>query len=116
MSNIQINSVEVLQQPSSVLEEYIQIQTEQTSINGGMQRNKISQKKQSTLIFRDISVAAYQSLLSSFSTGSGVYYYNPLSAQPGGVFTFSGLPFFENSPYEPGASLLQPFKVRIREN
>lgn len=115
MSNIEINGTPLPQQPSTVLEEYLQIQTEQTSINGGMQRNKIGQKKQATLTFKDISTSSYQTMVNLFSTGSGVFYRNPLSGYAGGVLTFSGLPFFEESPYEPGASLYRPFHVRIRE-
>lgn len=115
MSGIQINGDASVPQPTILLEELVQIQSENTSIGGNLQRNKITQKKQATMTYQDLSTTQYQNLISKFTTGSGVSYYNDLSAYAGGLFTFSGLPFFTEAEYVPGASLYRPFVVRIRE-
>lgn len=115
MSGIQINSDATVPQPTTLLEELLQIQSENESIAGNQQRNRIGQKKQATLSYDMLSVSQYQNLISKFTTGSGVVYYNDLSNYAGGIFTFSGLPFFQESEYVPGASLYRGFQVRIRE-
>lgn len=102
-------------QPVDLLEELIQIQSENTSISGSLQRSKINQKKQVTMQYDMLSPADYQNLISKFTTGSGLYYSNNQSNYSGGIFAFSGLPYFSESSYVPGASLYRPFQVKIRE-
>lgn len=112
---IQINSDSTIPQPSDLLEELLQIQSENQSIAGGLQRNRLGQKKQATLQYSYLSPTQYQALISKFTTGSGIFYYNDQSNYTGGIFTFSGLPYFSESSYVQGASLYRPFQVRIRE-
>lgn len=112
---ISINGDSTVPQPSELLEELIQIQSENVSISGGLQRSKIGQKKQVTMRYEEVPPADYQSLISKYTTGSGLYYSNPSANYAGGVFAFSGLPYFSEFPYVPGASLYRPFDVRIRE-
>lgn len=97
------------------MEELVQIQSENVSISGGLQRSKIGQKKQATMQYAYLSPADYQNLINKFTTGSGLYYSNNASNYAGGVFAFSGLPYFSEASYVPGASLYRPFQVRIRE-
>lgn len=119
---ISINNDSSVPQPMELLEEYLQPQTDNESINKSLQRNRIVQgladprgKRQATLNYTMMAPSDYQNLLGKFTTGSGVYYSNNLSNKPGGIFAFSGLPYFNESPYLPGASLYAPFSVRIRE-
>lgn len=113
--SIYINGTVAPFQPSALTEEILQIQADNQSINGSMQRNKIGQKKQATLLFQQCNPTQYQNLLVYFTTGSGVTYLNDQSNYAGGLFTFSGLPAFAESQYVTGASLLRDFQVRIRE-
>lgn len=111
--SIYINNSILSNQPSSLLEELLQIQSDNEAINGGLQRNKSGQKKQSTMQFTNLSPSDYQTLVNYFTTGSGVIYYNDQSSY--GIFTFSGLPYFDEAQYVKGASLYRPLRVRIRE-
>jgi hypothetical protein len=113
--SIQLNGDSTVPQPSFLLEELVQIQSDNMSINGGMQRNRINQKKQATLTYQQLSPAQYQSLIAKVTTGSGISYYNDQSNYAGGIFTFSGLPYFNEAEYVQGASLYRDFKVRLRE-
>jgi adenylosuccinate synthase len=115
MSGVQLNGNGAVPQPQTLLEEIIQIQSENVSISGGLQRNRITQKKQATLSYDMLAPSDYRTLLTIFTTGSGIGYYNDLSAYTNGIFTFSGLPYFTEAEYVPGASLYKPFQVRIRE-
>lgn len=101
--------------PTILTEELLQVQSENQSIAGGLQRNRIGTKKQATLEFTYLTPGQYQTLIANFTTGSGIAYVNTLSDYSGGVFTFSGLPYITEAAYVLGASLLRPFKVRIRE-
>lgn len=114
--SISIAGDSTVPQPELLLEEFIQIQSDNTAIAGSVQRNRIGQKKQATLKFPYLAPADYQNLLSKFTTGSGVYYSNNNSGKTANaLFAFSGLPSFTESEYVPGASLFQPFEVKIRE-
>lgn len=113
--SVSINGNSNIPQPQTLREEYIQIQSENTAIAGGLQRNRIGQKKQATMTYEMISSSDYQTLLSAFTTGSGVGYNNNLSNKPGGIFTFSGLPYFNEYDYVKGGSLYTGLQVRIRE-
>lgn len=113
--SIFINGTVTQVQPTILIEELLQIQSENMSIGGAMQRNKIAQKKQSSMEFWQCSPVQYQSLVAAFTTGSGVVYNNDQSDYSGGTFGFNGLPFFVEGQYVRGASLLRDFKVRIRE-
>lgn len=102
-------------QPSDLNEESLPIQTDKEAIDGTMRRYHVNQKKRATMVFPYMPPADYQSLISKFTTGSGVYYYNDQSNYTNGVFSFSGLPSYSESSYVPGASLYRPFSVVIRE-
>lgn len=113
--SISINRNSSVPQPTILLEELVQIQAENYAISGAVQRNRIGQKKQATMEYDWLSPSDYQTLIAAFTTGSGIFYNNNASDYAGGIFTFSGLPFFEEDSYIPGASLYRKFKVRIRE-
>lgn len=113
--SIYINGSILGTQPSVLNEELLQLQTDQEAIDGTQRRNKYGQKKRATMQFSYMPPADYQALLSNFTTGSGVIYYNDASNYAGGICTFSGLPTFQEAEYVPGASLYRPFTVSIRE-
>jgi len=113
--SVYINNVILGTQPSNLTEEYLQLQTDQEAIDGSMNRNKYGQKKQATMDFPIVQPSDYQTLLSNFSTGSGVYYYNNASNYAGGTLAMSGLPSFSETPYVQGSSLYRAFHVVIRE-
>ena len=112
---ISINNNALPTQPTMVKEEYLQIQSEQIAIDGSMSRNKIGQKRQVTFDIPFMSPSDYQTALAYFTTGSGVYYSNDKSNYTGGVFAFSGLPFFTENEYVQGGTLFRSLNVRIRE-
>jgi hypothetical protein len=112
---ITINGDANTPQPSILKEELIQVQSENTAIDGSLQRNRIGQKYQATLTYDILSTGQYQSLIAYFTTGSGVSYSNNQSDYAGGVFAFSGLPYFTEKEYVPGSSLFRPLEVRIRQ-
>lgn len=110
-----INNLSLPNQPSTLFESLVQIQTDQKSINGSLTRNRLGQKKQSAMTFSIMSPSDYQTLISQFTTGSGVYYYNDQSDYAGGILSMSGLPTFQESAYVKGGSLYRQFDVTIRE-
>lgn len=110
---IYINSSALNVQPSSLSEYYIQIQTDQQSINGSMARNRIGQKKVADMEFTIMSPSDYTTVFAYFTTGSGVTYLNDQSKF--GIFSFTALPTFSDDAYVQGASLYSPFKVSLRE-
>jgi hypothetical protein len=121
LSPIEINHSAISPQPTSLREYSIQIQTDQESIDGSIQRNKVrstnnpdGQKFAAELTWDLIQPSDYQTLNNQFVTGSGIYYHNPASKY--GTLSFSGMPFIEDeSEYVRGESLLSSYKVRIRE-
>lgn len=112
---VSINNSALNNQPATLKESLLQIQTDQISLNGSMTRNRIGQKKIAEMQFTIISPADYQGLIANFTTGSGVYYSNNASDYAGSVFSFSGLPTFSESEYVQGGSLYRAFQVTIRE-
>lgn len=110
---VSINNTSLNIQPTTLSESYEQIQTDQVSINGGMTRNRVGQKKRADMEFTIMAPSDYQTVVNYFTTGSGVYYSNNTSSW--GTFSFSGLPLFSESAYVPGASLYRPLRVTIRE-
>lgn len=111
---VAINHSDLSPQPSQLIERKIQIQTDQVAIDGSLQRNRIGEKKESVLTWKNILASDFQTINNNFTTGSGVYYNNPTSKY--GTFTFSGMPYIEQeSEYVPGSSLLTDYTVRIRE-
>lgn len=111
---VSINGSPLNIQPSNLKEELLQIQTDQETINGSMYRNRIGQKKQSTLSFPIVKPSDYQVIISQFTTGSGVFYNNDATSY-GANFAMSGLPSFSESEYIQGGSLYRQFDVVIRE-
>lgn len=111
---ITINGVTIVQ-PTVLNEEDLQIQTDTESIAGSQQRNKVGQKKQATLQWSYLSPADYQLLKSQFTTGSSIAYYNDQSNTAGGIYSFNGLPTFQEQPYVAGASLYRELQAKIRE-
>lgn len=110
---ISINNSALPVQPTVLIEKNVQIQTDQTSINGSMTRNRIGQKKSVYMGFAIMSPNDYQTTVNYFTTGSGIYYSNDQSSY--GTYTFSGLPLYDEDEYVPGASLFRPLQVTIRE-
>lgn len=106
---------QLIVQPSILTERLVQIESENESIGGSIQRNRIGQKKEAELKWSWLAPSGYQQLVSLFTTGSGFWYSNDQSNYAGGVLTFSGLAFFDEGEYVPGASLFRDFKARIRE-
>ena len=110
-----------IKQPTTVRDYRINIQTENTALDGGMQRNRIvsaanprGYKYAVDLKWEDLGVSDFQTLLGLVSSGSGVVYSNPSTKY--GALTYSGLPFVtEGDPYIPGDSLLTTLLVTIRQ-
>ena len=113
--SVYINGTVLNNQPSILKENLIQIQTDQMSINGGMTRNRIGQKKQSDLTFAILQPSDYQVLVAAFTSGATVAYLNDQSDYSGSTFSFIGLPTFQESEYVQGGSLYRAFQVTIRE-
>lgn len=111
--SIFINGVVLPIQPTTLTERYIQIQTDQMSINGGMARNRIGQKAQAEMEFTIMQPSDFQTIVNYFTTGSGVTYLNDQSKY--GTLSFSGLPTYSEDVYVQGASLYSPLKVTIRQ-
>lgn len=111
---IYINGTKIVQ-PTVLTENLGQIQTDNVSIAGNRQRNRLGQKKNSVMEFQNVAPADYQKLISLFTTGSGVGYLNDQSNYVGGTLTFSGLPSFTENRYVEGASLWRPITVTIEE-
>lgn len=112
---ITLNGTQILS-PSELIEDYEQIQNDRKAIDGSLSRNRLGQKKIVSMVYNNIQVSDYRNILNLVTSGSGLVYRNDLSAEPGGIFTFSGLAVFEGGKYVPGSSLLKAdFKVNIRE-
>lgn len=118
---ITINSGIVNPQPSRVREYQLRQDSEEEALDGSIQRNTITSPTNPTgrkyvaeLAFEKLNISQFQAVHNLFTTGSGVYYRNPNSKF--GILTFSGLPFVDDqADYEPGASFLSDYKVRIRQ-
>lgn len=121
LSPISINGNSSIKQPTTAADYRINIQTENTSLDGSTQRNRVisannpvGYKYAVDLYWEDIGVGDYQTLLGIFTSGSGLTYSNPSSKY--GALTYSGLPYpDDNAPYIPGESLLSNLKVTIRQ-
>ena len=120
LSPILLNNV-LVKQPTTARDYRINIQTENTSLDGSMQRNRvissnnpIGYKYAVDLQWNDLSVSDFQTILSIITLGSGITYSNPNSKY--GSLTYSGLPFVtEPNPYQAGDSLLSTLQLSIRQ-
>jgi hypothetical protein len=120
LSPITINAG-TIKQPTTARDYRINIQNDNQAIDGGMQRNRVisaanpvGYKYAVDLVWEDLGISDFQTLLGFFSSGSGVVYSNPNTKY--GVLTYSGLPTVqEPDPYIPGDSLLTKFMVTIRQ-
>ena len=113
--SMRINNT-VVPYPSMLREEVIPIQTDQYSANGRISRKKLAQKWQATATWEDISPDQYRAIRDLIITGSGIYYYNDLSAEnANNILAFSGMPFMEQGDYVKGASLNKTIRARFRE-
>lgn len=84
-------------------EDYVNYETTLTAINGGKQRTRAGRKKRAKLVWKKVSIADYQLLLSLLDSGAAVAYANDFTNKPGGVFNFTGLPTFDaGNPYSVG--------------
>lgn len=110
---VYINGDGTIPQPTLLLEDYVQIQTDNYALDGGGQRNRLGQKKFVNAEWRMLTPAEYLALTSKFTTGSGVTWFNDQSKF--GTFQFDGLPTYEGGEYEVGATMLSPVKASIRE-
>ena len=121
LSPIQVNNADLPIQPSNLREWREYIQTEQTAIDGAIQRNRVRTphnpngfKYNVEMTFERISSTIFSQIDALFVSGSGVVYNNPTSKY--GSLTFSGLPYpEEGDDYEAGDSLLSDYKVTIRQ-
>lgn len=112
---------QTIKQPTTARDYRVNIQTENTALDGGMQRNRIislanpvGYKYAVDLQWDDLGVSDFQTILGLVSSGSGVLYSNPSSKY--GSLTYSGLPFVnEPNPYIPGDSLLTTLQLTIRQ-
>lgn len=120
LSPITING-QTIKQPTTARDYRIKIQTENTSLDGTTQRNRVisannpvGYKYAADLEWQDIGGADYTTLLGLFQSGSGVVYNNPATKY--GALTYSGLPYDDDpDPYIAGDSLLSTYKVTIRQ-
>ncbi len=112
---IYINGVSVVRQPdyNGVNENPEQIQTDQYSIDGSMQRDNMGKKNRVTLKWSQLPLAVYQTLIAAFDAGV-VTYKNTSSNVAGGVLEFDGLATYEQQEFT-GPTLNVPFEVTIRE-
>lgn len=111
---ITINSI-TIKQPSSLAESDIQIQTDNESIDGSLQRNRLGQKKSVSMSWQYLTPAEFQTLVGYFSSGNEVIYNNTESNRSGGSYGFTGLPNYKEGEYLRGGSKLVTLDVTIRE-
>lgn len=111
---ITINAI-AIKQPTDVNENPEQIQTDQMSINGSLQRNRLGKKNRAVLSWPHLQPAEYQALIALFESGAAVAYSNTSSNRPGGTLAFTGLATYEQGNYYRGQTLLVPLTVTIRE-
>lgn len=103
-------------QPSQLEEDPVPIQQDIQSLDGSTQRNFIGLKYQVKMSFINLTISGYQQLIGMMTTGSGVTYYNDLSAEKAnGILTFSGVASFTKYPYVAGSSLYQQLDVLVRQ-
>lgn len=112
---VTINSNNSTPQPTTLKEEYVQIQTDQIAINGAMQRTYYGEKQQATLQWDWLSPTDYQTLLGFFRGGGTVTYSNTSSDVSSGVFSFTGLPIFTEAEYIQGGTLYRKISAVIRQ-
>ena len=108
-----INAIDV-QDPTDLNEKLIPIETISTSINGGVQRDRIGTKKYALVAWTALAPAEYQALLAFFEPGTAVAYLNNNSNR--GTFSFSGLPLItREGDYIRGGTFLRDLEVEFRE-
>src|ERR1700722_9790104 len=117
---ILINNI-LIPQPTLLRDYRINIQTENTALDGGTQRNRVvsggnpvGYKYAVDLEWDNQGTSDFTTLLGIFSSGSGLVYSNPATKY--GPLTYSGLPYVtEPDPYQAGDSLLTTLQVTIRQ-
>lgn len=103
-------------QPTDITEERLQIQHDNESLDGSLQRDYLGEKMQSTLVWQRLKLADYQQLIALFTGGAAaVAYTNTLSNYAGGTLSFTGLATVKESSYVRGATGLRPLQVVIRQ-
>lgn len=112
---ISINGNSNIKQPTDVNEEPEQIQTDQMSVDGSMQRNRLGKKRRVVLKWNHLKPAEFQQLMTYFESGAAITYSNDQSNVAGGVLAFTGLPTFDQGNYYRGTTLMVPLSVTIRE-
>jgi len=112
---IVINGDGTIKQPTDVNENPDQIQTDQMSIAGNMQRNRLGKKNRVVLTWPYLKPAEYQALIALFETGAAVTYSNNNSNRAGGTLAFTGLPDYDQGNFYRGQTYLVPLTVTIRE-
>lgn len=76
---IQINSLDIPVEPTTLNEYYEKIETDNVSLSGAMQRNRRNKKKVVEMGFTLLTPAEYNALLALFEDGDAVDYANPES-------------------------------------
>lgn len=103
-----------VQSPTDLNEKLIPIETIQTSLNGGVQRDRIGTKKYALVAWTALNPTEYQALLAIVEDGTAVAYSNPDSNR--GIFTFTGLPIItREGDYIRGGTFLRDLEVEFRE-
>jgi hypothetical protein len=117
--SILINSDAATPQPNgkpALIEGKEQIQSDNRSINGSRQRNRLGEKKWARLTWEALLPSDYQTLIDYFTSGTAVTYSNSASVYAGGTFSFTGLPDQpEEGEYWRGSTLIRSMSVTIRE-
>ena len=112
---ISINGDSTIKQPTDVNENPDAIQTDQMSIAGNMQRNRLGKKNRVVLTWPYLKPAEYQALIAYFDSGNSIVYNNDNSNRAGGTLTFTGLPEYDQGNYYRGQTFMVPLTVTIRE-
>jgi len=85
-------------QPNTVRENPDQVQTDQVSISGSRQRDRMGKKNKVDLTWNFLTRTQAAALVEMFETGT-VVYYNSLSSDPTGELAFTGLATYEQDAY-----------------
>lgn len=101
--------------PNRLNEFEVQIQHDNEAIDGSVQRSRIGSKKLADMAWDALRPADYQTILGLITTGAAVAYSNNQSNRAGGVFSFTGLPTFEEGEYIKGGTLFRSMNLQIRE-
>jgi len=113
MNPITLNAV-AIRQPTRVRENQDQIQTDQVSISGSRQRDRMGKKNRVDLSWEYLSTVEARTIMDMFEAGT-VDYVNTLSDATAGTLAFTGLATFEKSDYLSSGDTLVILNATILE-